>query len=190
MPAQLESTPSWPRTMARPATPATRVASLLALTLVATLARPAAAALAPAARARMVASSRVGREVVAGLEAAGSVRVMVSFALPAGGRRADAVAEARAGILAGLPAGSFTVRRVFRAVEAVAGDASPAAILALLDRGDVVRIDVDAPGAANLTQALPIMHITDVKARAGRAAVPAAGRPGPAPRTTTATAPT
>jgi len=151
--------------MARPATPATRVASLLALTLVATLARPAAAALAPAARARMVASSRVGREVVAGLEAAGSVRVMVAFALPAGGRRGDAVAEARAGILAGLPAGSFTVRRVFRAVEAVAGDASPAAILALLDRGDVVRIDVDAPGSGNLTQALPIMHITDVKTR-------------------------
>jgi len=146
-------------------TPATRVPSLLALTLVVTLARPAAAALAPAARARMVASSRVGSEVVARLEAAGSVRVMVAFALPLRGRRADAVAEARAGILAGLPAGSFTVRRVFRAVEAVAGDASPAAILALLDRGGVVRIDVDAPGSANLTQALPIMHITDVKAR-------------------------
>src|SRR5207244_10547549 len=54
--------------MARPMTPATRVPSLLALTLVVTVGRPAAAALAPAARARMVASSRVGSEVVARLE--------------------------------------------------------------------------------------------------------------------------
>ncbi len=76
--------------------PATRVASLLALTLVATLARPAAAALAPAARARMVASSRVGREVVAGLEAAGSVRVMVAFALPALGAAQGATSVRRA----------------------------------------------------------------------------------------------
>jgi subtilisin family serine protease len=149
-----------------------RVLSLLALTLAGSPGRPAAAGLAPAARARMVASPRVGGEVVAGLEAAGSVRVMVAFALPAGrraremsrGERARAVAAARAGLLASLPPGSFTVRRAFDAVEAVAGDASPAAILALLERADVVRIDVDAPGGGNLTQALPIMHITDVNA--------------------------
>jgi subtilisin family serine protease len=118
-----------------------------------------AAAPPPAARARVLASGRVGSAVVTALDTAARVRVMIAFA-----PRMPSVAAARADVLGSMRAEDFQLRYAYQSIEAVAGEITTDGILALLERSDVLRIDVDAPGTGLLLQALPLMTLTDVNA--------------------------
>lgn len=151
--------------------------ALLLFVLTAALPATAHAALSAQDKATALASGRVGTEVLDGLSKGDRIRVLVAFDLGSNrsaaalepAQRKAAVAKARSAVLASLPAGALDVRHAFDHVNAVAGEINAAGLAALVAHPAVLRVDVDAPGRAGLSQALPLMNVDDVKA------VPATG---------------
>lgn len=120
-----------------------------------------------ATRARLQASTRVGEDVIAALDAGDRVRVMIVFTAPiprdpSRAQRRSAIAAARARVLARMDAREFVSRRSFEAIGAVAGDITGAGLLRLLDDPGVIRVDVDGGGSGQLSQAVPMVQLDDV----------------------------
>jgi subtilisin family serine protease len=67
-------------------------------------------------------------------------------------------------LLAALPNGSFKVRHRYANVEALALEVTAAAIPALSQRDDVLRVDLDVGGGAQMLEAAQAAHIDTVRA--------------------------
>jgi subtilisin family serine protease len=155
--------------------PGWRIVSSLPLAVALLAADHAWARLLDADRARMMESRRVGGDVVEALDAAPSTRVIVAFNAPgapdAGSRSADdralrrqAIAAKRARLLGGMSTGDFILRRAFEHIEAMAGEITPAGLLRLIRDPDVVHVDLDHGGSAQLAQAVPLTNIDQIQA--------------------------
>jgi subtilisin family serine protease len=114
-------------------------------------------------------SSKIGAEVTTALAESDRVTVVVMLQSPSASL-SDGVAQFRNSIaqsvdetLAALPVDSYTLRRRFDNVSAITLDISAAALSTLNNRENVVRIDVDVGGGAQLLQAAPLAHVSDVR---------------------------
>ncbi len=115
---------------------------------------------------------KVGAEVAAALAKSETVAVVVMLttstpsdrlvATTAQSRRDVALSIDK--VLARLPAHSFVLRRRFDNVAAVTLDVSRAALEVLRTDPAVLRVDVVAGGSAQLLQAAPLAHVSDVRA--------------------------
>jgi len=131
---------------------------------------PVRADLAPAVRSRLLGQPRVAAEVVGVLARQERVRVVVAFATPpasggaaAGEERRLRIAATGDRILRAVGETDFRVRRRFASVRALAGDVTSEGLERLLERREVLRIDLDAPGTGSLAQSLPVTNLDDVK---------------------------
>ncbi|WP_165371582.1 S8 family peptidase [Pseudolysobacter antarcticus] len=113
----------------------------------------------------------VGAEVTATLAHADSVAVVVMLASPQQDKLIATNSETRRTIarsvdrvLAELPAHEFTLRRRFDNISAISLDISSRALAILRRDTAVLRIDVVAGGSAQLLQAAPLAHVSDVRA--------------------------
>src|SRR5438046_543433 len=92
-------------------------------------------------------ATKVGAPVYATLERAQKVRVLVAFEESdkhaAATQRRAAIAARVDALLAGLPAGSFALKRRFDLVPALALEVDAHALPALSQRPDVLRVDLD-----------------------------------------------
>ena len=134
-----------------------------------------AAVLSEHARGRMLNSGIAGERLVAALDAAERVPVIILFATPASAARnatADprarraAIARAGHGIMRRLRQGDFAVRHQFENVNAMAGDLTADGLLRLLEAPEVERVDLDSGGTAHLAEAVPLARL-DVVQRLG-----------------------
>ncbi len=126
----------------------------------------------PRQRSRMIQSGRIGEDVIAGLDADGAARVVVVFALP--DRRAAttldpvarhrSIAAVRDAMVGSVARQHLRVRWAWDDLPGIVGDVTVDGVLALLDRPDVARIDVDRQVSVELLEALPLMRVPDVKA--------------------------
>ena len=143
------------------------LATVVVLAAVVALATSAlASSLSAVSRARLAGSGRIGASLLDALDAGGKARVIVLFDVPGYGRDAGfrsvgsrtALASARRAVeRAAGP--ELAVTRRYEAVDAVAGEISVAGALALLDRADVARIDLDTPGSGALAEAVPLVGL-------------------------------
>lgn len=116
-------------------------------------------------------SSKVGVEVAAGLTQSPRVTVVVMLHAPSQTRTNDlqlyrsSIAQSVDEALAALPQDSFVLRRRFENVSAVTLDISAAALPALEANANVVRVDVDVSGGAQMVQAAPLARVSNVRTR-------------------------
>ena len=122
--------------------------------------------------ASMPEAAKVGADVHERLGAAARATVVVVFAEPVGTfdaahvtqRRARIAASADA-VLANLPAGDYALRRRFDNVAALALDIGPAALATLAADPNVLRVDLDVGGHAQMNQAAPLARVAQVRDR-------------------------
>lgn len=115
------------------------------------------------------AEPRVGLEVREALSREASVRVMIALKSevePRAGLPAltAEVARVQDRVLAALTGDDFELARRFGAVPSLAGRLSASGLAKLEDHPDVLRIDLDAPGAGNLAQATALTGANTVAA--------------------------
>lgn len=125
-----------------------------------------------AGRATSAAEGKVGDDVHARLRSVPHVTVVV--VLKDDARTNDAehrdahrkrIAATADAVLAALPAGGYTLRRRFDHVAALSMDVSDGAVAVLDALPDVVRVDLDVGGSAQMQQAAPLARVSDVRAR-------------------------
>ena len=116
------------------------------------------------------ASAKVGSAVYQKLEHAQKVRVLVAFqeakAKAAPAERKAAIAAGADALVGALPAASFSVKRRFDMVPAIALEVDAHALPALAQRPDVLRVDLDEGGNGNLAEAKPLANIMEVMPQA------------------------
>ena len=131
---------------------------------------PARADLSITDRATLLASGVVDAEVVDRLERSERADLIVLFDLPQvlaasppdgadRARRRLRIAGRRSAILAVLDPIDFAVGHRYRSLPAFSGSFNRRALLALASRSDVVRIGLDSPVFAQLTEAVPLVGL-------------------------------
>ncbi|MFC4821391.1 S8 family peptidase [Dokdonella ginsengisoli] len=125
-----------------------------------------------ATTAPALAAGRIGDDVDARLRSAPRATVVVVLKTDAQEgtatqreERKHRIAASVDGVLAALPAGSYALRRRFDHVAAVSLDVSAKAVDALRAQADVVRVDLDVGGGAQMPQAAPLARVSEVRAR-------------------------
>lgn len=119
-----------------------------------------------------IAAEKVAADVHARLRTAPRVTVVVALtndALPGDAsqreERKRRIAASADAVLAALPAGSYALRRRFDQVAALSLDISTKAVDTLRTRAEVLRVDLDVGGGAQMLQAAPLAHVSEVRAR-------------------------
>lgn len=122
---------------------------LLMLTILLALAVPAPGAEIPA-DVRMAVATK-------------SARVLIALELPAT-QRADkaAIAEVRSEVLAALPPDSYTLRRSFISLPALAAEIDAKALAVLAVHPDVLAVSLDEGGSGAMLQAAPLAQAQDL----------------------------
>ncbi|MBO9663562.1 S8 family serine peptidase [Dokdonella sp.] len=125
-----------------------------------------------AASGSALAADKIGSEVYARLRTVPRVTVVVALkestpAHDAAQRdaRTQRIAASADAVLAALPDGSYTLRRRFEHVAALSMDVSTKAVDALRRQAEVARVDLDVGGGAQMLEAAPLAHVSNVRAR-------------------------
>jgi hypothetical protein len=115
---------------------------------------------------------KVGAEVYAKLASSPRATVMVVLKAPAqpldaGHRleRAHEIATTADAVLAAIPGDAYRLRRRFDQVAALSLDVSASGVEALRRNADVVRVDLDVGGHAQMLQAAPLARVSNVRER-------------------------
>ena len=126
-----------------------------------------------AGTAAIASAAQSGSKIGAGVAArvAGSAQATVVVALnssQAPGKETAAQRKKRISahvdsILSVLPAGSFKIRRRFANVDAITIDMSSPALAPLTQNADVVRVDLDVVGGAQMIEAAQVSSVADVR---------------------------
>lgn len=118
------------------------------------------------------AADKIGIEVHARLRSAPRATVMValkdaepSIDTASRAERQRRIAATADAVLAALPSGSYALRRRFDYVAALSLDIASTAVDALRNDSDVLRVDLDVGGRAQMQQAAPLARVSDVRAR-------------------------
>ena len=129
------------------------------------------------AEQRIRASRIVSEGVIDGLRSKGFVRVMIAFRAP-GEKQTQArgkmlsqnrslIASTGESILGRLKPGQFELRHRFETFGALAGRVTANGVLELVNHPEVLRVDIDAPGRGNLTEALPLTKMDSLRLNDG-----------------------
>lgn len=124
----------------------------------------------PVERRQLLESGIVGSEVVETLDSQETVRVIIAFSVPAAQGAHGGAAFLTSAVQAEIDSigrriteefasGEFDLQRRYRSVNALAGYVNAMGLLRLLGNPNIVRIDVDAPGAGHLAQSVPLVNL-------------------------------
>jgi Subtilase family len=152
--------------------------SLIIVGLAITSPAVAQGSLSPDQREILAKSEKVGESLLVALGKSDRVSVIITFnvpelrALQAGGLQgrdldtaAEAIKEVGDYLLSSLSPGELEVRHRFQSVSAIAGVVQASALPRLIEKPQVVHVDLDDSGGGSLVESRALTHIDQVHAR-------------------------